>query len=101
MRTLRQALESPHVSRELPGWIDLVFGCLQQGDGAAQALNLFLPCTYVGAVELAPPRAVLGGEQSHERAGHQQRSDHDLYEQCSERGGPIGHQQERHLKPDA
>ena len=51
-RTMRHALESPHVSRELPGWIDLVFGCLQQGDGAAGALNRFLPCTYVGAVDL-------------------------------------------------
>ena len=52
-RTLRQALESPHVSREIPGWIDLIFGALQQGDGAAAALNLFLPCTYVNAVDLS------------------------------------------------
>lgn len=52
-RTMRQALESSHVSRELPGWIDLVFGCLQQGDGAAKALNLFLPATYIGAVDVA------------------------------------------------
>ena len=44
-RTLRRALESPHASRELPGWIDLVFGALQQGEGAAAALNVFLPCT--------------------------------------------------------
>ena len=32
VRTLRQALESPHVSRELPGWIDLIFGAVQQGE---------------------------------------------------------------------
>ena len=58
VRTLRQALESPHVSRELPGWIDLIFGCLQQGEGAAANLNVFLPCTYIGAVELSTLDAV-------------------------------------------
>ena len=53
VRTLRQALESPHASKELPGWIDLIFGYQQQGEAAVAALNVFLPCTYMGAVDLA------------------------------------------------
>ena len=52
VRTLRQALEAPHTSRELPGWIDLIFGCMQQGDAAVGALNVFLPVTYIEAVDL-------------------------------------------------
>ena len=58
VRLMRQALESAHASRNLPGWIDLVFGCLQQGEGAVDALNVFYYCTYVGAVDLsAQPEA--------------------------------------------
>ena len=53
VRTLRQALEAPHTSRELPQWIDLIFGCMQQGEAAVGALNVFLPVTYIGAVDLA------------------------------------------------
>ena len=48
----RQALESPHASRELPDWIDLVFGHKQQGEAAVEALNVFYYCTYQGAVDV-------------------------------------------------
>ena len=48
----RQALESPHASRELPDWIDLVFGHKQQGEAAVDALNVFYYCTYQGAVDV-------------------------------------------------
>lgn len=47
-----QALESPHASRELPDWIDLVFGHKQQGEAAIDALNVFYYCTYQGAVDV-------------------------------------------------
>lgn len=46
------ALESPHVSRHLHGWIDLIFGAKQQGEAALEADNLFHPLTYEGAVDL-------------------------------------------------
>ncbi len=34
------------MSRELPGWIDLVFGHKQQGEAAVEALNVFFYLTY-------------------------------------------------------
>lgn len=42
--TLRQALESSSVSRELPSWIDLIFGHKQVGEAAVAALNVFYMC---------------------------------------------------------
>ena len=42
----RQALESDHVSRNLPAWIDLIFGYKQRGEAALEANNLFYPLTY-------------------------------------------------------
>ena len=47
-----QALESPHVSAHLHEWIDLVFGCKQQGPAAVAALNVFNPVSYEGAVDV-------------------------------------------------
>ena len=41
--TMRAALESEHVSKGLPKWIDLIFGCTQRGPAAEHADNLFLP----------------------------------------------------------
>ena len=38
---MRMALESNSVSMNLPKWIDLIFGHLQQGQKAQMAQNLF------------------------------------------------------------
>lgn len=46
VRKMRRALESPHVSRRLHLWIDLVFGYLQRGRAAIEADNLFYHLTY-------------------------------------------------------
>ncbi|CAM9674725.1 unnamed protein product [Ectocarpus sp. 12 AP-2014] len=52
VRKMRRALESPHVSRRLHLWIDLVFGYLQRGKAAIEADNLFYHLTYEGTVDL-------------------------------------------------
>lgn len=44
----RQALESEFVSKSLHRWIDLIFGCLQKGDAAIEAHNLYHPLCYEG-----------------------------------------------------
>lgn len=46
VRKMRRALESPHVSRRLHLWIDLIFGCRQRGRAAIEADNLFYYLTY-------------------------------------------------------
>lgn len=43
---MRAALESEWVSRQLPAWIDLIFGYKQKGEDAAKADNLFHPVCY-------------------------------------------------------
>ncbi|KZO92625.1 beach-domain-containing protein [Calocera viscosa TUFC12733] len=45
----RQALECDHVSKCLPRWIDLIFGCKQKN---VAALNVYHPLTYEGAIDL-------------------------------------------------
>jgi len=45
----RQALESDHVSRNLPSWIDLIWGCKQKDP---ESLNVFHPLSYEGAIDL-------------------------------------------------
>ncbi|XP_018021999.1 uncharacterized protein LOC108678159 isoform X2 [Hyalella azteca] len=42
----RAALESPHVTANLPSWIDLVFGFKQTGLRAKEAINLYHPQGY-------------------------------------------------------
>ena len=49
---LRAALECDHVSAHLHQWIDLIFGCKQQGEAAEEACNLFYYLTYEGALEV-------------------------------------------------
>lgn len=48
----RKALESDYVSEHLHEWIDLIFGFKQQGPEAEKALNVFMYCTYEGAIDL-------------------------------------------------
>ena len=43
IRLHRAALESDYVSQHLHEWIDLIFGCKQQGPAAVEAVNLFHP----------------------------------------------------------
>ena len=52
MRQLRAALESEHVSAHLHEWIDLIFGCKQQGTEAEAAHNLFYYLTYEGSLQV-------------------------------------------------
>lgn len=46
-----QALESDYVSAHLHEWIDLIFGCKQQGQEAIDAKNLFHHLFYEGNVD--------------------------------------------------
>ena len=48
----RKALESDYVSEHLNEWIDLIFGFKQQGAEAVKALNVFMYCSYEGAIDL-------------------------------------------------
>ncbi|KAG9303640.1 hypothetical protein G9A89_018537 [Geosiphon pyriformis] len=48
----REALECDYVSSHLNEWIDLVFGCKQQGPAAVEAVNVFHHLSYEGAIDL-------------------------------------------------
>jgi len=52
IRRHRQALESKHVSENLHNWIDLIFGYKQRGQAAENAMNVFIPLTYEGEVNI-------------------------------------------------
>jgi len=51
---MRAALESDWVSRQLPAWIDLIFGYKQSGEEALKADNLFHPVCYTGSSDGIP-----------------------------------------------
>jgi len=56
---MRGALESEYVSQHLHLWIDLIFGCKQNGAAALEARNLFHPVCYAPQ-ELAANGKVKG-----------------------------------------
>lgn len=47
-----KALESEYVSRQLPAWIDLIWGCKQRD---TESLNVFHPYSYEGTIGLRVP----------------------------------------------
>lgn len=52
VQTLRDALESDYVSKNLHHWIDLIFGYKQRGEEALKANNLFFHLCYEGSIDL-------------------------------------------------
>ena len=53
VRTLRRALESEHVSKNIHKWIDLIFGYKQSGEEAKKANNLFYHLTYAENADMS------------------------------------------------
>ncbi|XP_053674040.1 WD repeat and FYVE domain-containing protein 3 [Anopheles nili] len=52
IRLHREALECNYVSRQLHLWIDLIFGCKQQGQASIDAVNVFHHLFYEGNVDI-------------------------------------------------
>ncbi|XP_047001362.1 WD repeat and FYVE domain-containing protein 3 [Schistocerca americana] len=52
IRVHRLALECDYVSQHLHEWIDLIFGCKQQGQAAVEAVNVFHHLFYEGNVDI-------------------------------------------------
>ncbi|XP_036321880.1 WD repeat and FYVE domain-containing protein 3 isoform X2 [Rhagoletis pomonella] len=52
IRVHRSALECDYVSQNLHLWIDLIFGCKQQGPAAVDAVNVFHHLFYEGNVDI-------------------------------------------------
>ncbi|KAK2196225.1 bifunctional BEACH domain/BEACH domain superfamily/WD40-repeat-containing domain superfamily/WD40-YVTN repeat-like-containing domain superfamily [Babesia duncani] len=50
LKMMRMALESEHVSKNLPSWIDLIFGYKQAGIESIRNDNVFHPLSYLGSV---------------------------------------------------
>lgn len=60
LRKNRKALESERCTKQLPKWIDLIFGVHSRGDNAKDASNLFHPSAYLGPADLS---AMSDGER--------------------------------------
>jgi hypothetical protein len=58
VRGMRAALESDHVSRTLPFWINLVFGVHRQGKEAVMRCNVYHPLMYSEGVDIARVRSL-------------------------------------------
>lgn len=52
IRGHRLALECDYVSQHLHQWIDLIFGCKQNGPAAVEAVNVFHHLFYEGNVDI-------------------------------------------------
>jgi len=52
IRVHRLALECDYVSQHLHQWIDLIFGCKQNGPAAVDAVNVFHHLFYEGNVDI-------------------------------------------------
>lgn len=52
IRAHRLALECDYVSQHLHQWIDLIFGCKQNGPAAIEAVNVFHHLFYEGNVDI-------------------------------------------------
>ncbi|XP_018321850.1 WD repeat and FYVE domain-containing protein 3 [Agrilus planipennis] len=52
IRVHRMALECDYVSQNLNHWIDMIFGCKQQGQAAVDAVNVFHHLFYEGNVDI-------------------------------------------------
>ncbi|UKK01269.1 neutral sphingomyelinase [Theileria orientalis] len=61
LKTMRLALESEYVSKNLTNWIDLIFGYKQTGQNSILNNNTYHPLTYLGSVhagKLKPSTAI-------------------------------------------
>ena len=52
LRQNRAALESDYCTKNLPQWIDLIFGVSSRGAGAKDARNMFHPVSYFGPTDI-------------------------------------------------
>lgn len=53
LRKNRKALESDYCTKQLPAWINLIFGVTSRGEPAMEAFNVFHPMAYLGPTDVA------------------------------------------------
>lgn len=49
---IRKEMESVHVTENISGWIDLIYGYKQRGKDAVESMNIFYPLTYENCLDL-------------------------------------------------